>query len=418
MASEGEQGGRPEATGADGEKVGFWKRVFGGEEGGGEGPAAPEAPSAPTARNRPKPRKTEPTIFDKVEQEQRKRYARAAMMRRERLASAITDKVEQVINDRMETGEEKLARASVAMGEMNHLLGAIGRNLDDQAGQAARMAQTIAKLPEYAEREHSVLETIAANLEGQAASVESVPEVLGLVRQGAEAAHHRLAALQSVHQELVEQRAQQREVLDVLRTSSQRFTEQMSRLEETMATGAMQARNDAQALRSSFAEATDRLVEQGREEARREAQRQAQMLQGLHEVSLRLSESNTLATVSQRTQEQRAVAFHGAHEELVDILQHCQSQTINEMHRIQADVQEREERMAHRNRLALVGSVGFLAVMGGIFGYAFRAPTPTVVAPAAAQAPAVPGAAEEASPREGAGTLPASMPRPEEAAGD
>jgi len=350
-----------------GPKVGFWQRVFGPKAEGDDPEEVAEAPAPPSTRNskRPpeanKPRKQQQTIFDKAEQEQRKRYAKAALMRRERLANAIGERVETVISDRMETGEQKLAKVSKAFNEMNGLLGAIGRNLDTQGERSERIASSIERLPQFAEEEKVVLETIASSLEGQAQSVQGLPEVLALVKQGSAAASHRLAALRSLHDELELQREQRGQVLEVLRESSRKFEERMGDLEETIAMSMAQARTDTKLLRESLETNAQQARDEARLETKREEQRTAHLLEGLQQVSQVIGHGNALAVADTEAHGKAMGSFQEAQDDMLAILQQSQMNTLEEMRRLQEEAKEREETLARRNRVALVGSAGFLS---------------------------------------------------------
>ncbi len=298
-----------------GEREGrLWTRARRAAE--GEWPAEVSSASG-GRRQRERP---ERTIFDRVEQEQRKRYAEAALLRRER-AAAASERVRRAGSVREAGSEGALGRAGAAAGaagEMNALLSALGRELERGPERRASGA---------AEDERDPLRAVAGTLEG-------------------------------------------------LRASAARFEEQVGRLEEAIAAGAARALDDARALEAALGAATDRVLEQGREDARREESRQLQLLQGLHEVSLRLSESNTLATLGTKQQETAAARLHDLHEELIDLVQRSHTQALTEMHRLHEEVREREEALARRNRLALVGSVGFLAILGVTLFFDRPAPAP------------------------------------------
>lgn len=414
-------------------KVGFWRRMFGGgptetepEPDPGAEPetgasAEEEAPQTP-ARN--KPRKRQRTIFDRAEEEQRKRYTRAASIRREKLAGAIGDRVERVIAERMETGEAKLAHATEAFQDMSVLLGAIGHNLDEQGQRSERMADTLERLPEIAEKEQQTLEAIAERLRDQAHSVEGVPEVVSLVRQGKSHAQKRLMALQGIQEEMALQRQQRSHVLDVLRQSAAQFEERMTDLEDAIQRSALASKSSAERLQRSIQRSTEQMVEQAREEERREEKRAHKLREGLRGVGNQLLENAALtAAHSQQQQEQALGFFHESQQDMIERLERSQTETITEMHRIQKDVKEREERLAWKQRMVMIGAAGVFAIATGLM---FTNPPPSAQpAPATqvvrvVQPPAKVEAAPKAKPRvaekkrfrvERSTTLPAGMPR-------
>ena len=116
------------APGAEQEQpVGFWRRVFGSkkpveapepeaaaepepDEAAAEPELEADGPQQPLVANAP--RKRTRTIFDRVEEEQKKRYTRAARLRRERLANAIGERVEEVLSGHMIDGESRLAASA------------------------------------------------------------------------------------------------------------------------------------------------------------------------------------------------------------------------------------------------------------------------------------------------------------------
>lgn len=143
---------------------GFWRRMFGG--GAGEPVASPSEPAAGTgaeldlAQPAPHNRPRKPSRSGKPDKAEQERFSRAAMIRRERLARAIGERVEEVIEARMETGEEKLARVSQGFQEVRVLLGAIGRNLDASAERSERIARALLTLPETGARGQELLERV------------------------------------------------------------------------------------------------------------------------------------------------------------------------------------------------------------------------------------------------------------------
>jgi hypothetical protein len=407
------------------EPVGFWRRMFGGggkadalEEEEAEAVEALEAldeddedDDGEMRRHAPavnQPRKPRQTIFDKAEQEQRKRYARAAMVRRERMARAIGDRVEKVIMDRMESGEEKLTHVAGSFGEVRNVLGAIGRNLDDQGERSERIAEVLGQLPAASEREQKILGQIARTLEGQsgssrtvAESVQDVPQMLALVRDGQSNSKMRLEALREVKSELALQRDQRERLLSTFREHTERFEQRMGRLEEALVTGAAQARNDAESMRRALHDSTERVLEKSEEDAQREDDRTSKLRSGLHALSRQLQDQNTLAGAAVRNQGEAMTFFQDSHGEMLDALQRTQHRTLKEMKRIQEEVQERADSLAWRGRLTLVGAAGAIALT---FALLFR----NGPAPVAAHAPA-PQVAPQAQVEQQ--TLPASFKR-------
>lgn len=400
------------------EPVGFWRRMFGGgkadeaaddddvaefddDEDDDDGEMRSSA-----ARNQP--RKPKQTLFDKAEAEQRKRYARAAMVRRERMARTIGDRVEKVILDRMETGDQKLEAVAGSFGEVRNVLGAIGRNLDEQGERSARIADVLGQLPAASEREQKILGQIARTLEGQngtsrtvAESVQDVPQMLAMVRDGQSQARQRLEAIHEVTSELALQRDQRERMIATYRETSQRFEEKMSRLEEAILSGAVQARNDADSLRRALEDNTERLLVKSEQDARREDERTSKIRSGLHELSRQLKDQNLLAGAAVRNQGEAMNFFQDSHGEMLDALQRTQNRTLKEMKRIQEEVQERADALAWRGRLTLVGAAGAIALT---FALLFRGGP----APDAAQGPQPEPSVEQ---RAEAGTLPAGFKR-------
>ena len=168
---------------------GFWRRVFGGGgEGGGSQPAeagagaelvlaGPEAP-ARNAPRRPTGRGPGTQGGGKRDAAEQERFSRAAMIRRERLAKAIGERVEEVIQTKMETGEEKLVRVSQSFQEVRTLLGAIGRNLDASAERSERIARALLTLPEAGARGQGTLERVLEVLRAQEGQGERGRELL------------------------------------------------------------------------------------------------------------------------------------------------------------------------------------------------------------------------------------------------
>jgi hypothetical protein len=395
--------------------VGFWKRMFGGagkEEGeASEAGKAPEAPSPAkpvkagrAARNRP--RKRSKTIFDQAEEQQRRKFAKAAIARRERLAQSIGERVERALDERFASGEERLADVAGVFEDMNGLLGAIGRNLDDQGTRAERMAANLELLPQAAENERLVLEGIAAQLEGQAASVEGVPEVVSLVRHGSQVAEQRLTVLRGLQTELETQREQGQQMLEVLRRSSAVFEDRMSSLEETILKGQVEARRDARELRDAVTRSAEALAE----ESMRETQRSAHLLDGLRDMTARLSEGNAVAVAAARSQDKAVESYRDAHEEMVDMLVRSQNRTLAEMHRLEEDSQQRAEELARRSRVTLVGAAGFLAILAVAFLGA-SGPSQPQIAPVYVPV-STPSHAAAPKPKQSAPkALPAGMPK-------
>lgn len=176
---EGEEGG------------GFWKRMFGG----GAKPDAKDLPAVaePVAQGElgparsaqekraPEKKKNAPRT-PKQDDEQQRRFARAAMLRRERLARTIGERVEQVIVDRIADGETRMAVAqegmAYGMGEVKGLLGSIGKNLDDQASRGERVARILEGLPGASEREREALLEVARAIDDQGGRAERTAKIL------------------------------------------------------------------------------------------------------------------------------------------------------------------------------------------------------------------------------------------------
>jgi len=474
----------------DEEQLGFWRRMFGGggdkKDDGPEDEAAERARrrrreavkkgAAARKRSRNQPRKPKKTIFDRAEEEQRKRYAQAAAARRERLAQAIGDRVEQAVVDRLDTGEQQLAHVmKPGFNEVRSLLGAIGRNLDGQNTVQERIAGVLEGLPAASQREQETLGEIAQAISGHAGetrtvaqSVQDVPQVLALARAARDEANERLVAIRDLKSEMELQRDQRERMITTLQESVTRFDERIGHLEEAVQSSATQARHDAEALRQSFetaiqttanqarndAESLRRTVEEvvsgqatqarndqaalrqaisdhthhlarvSAEEGKREEMRHGRLEQGLQDLSRRLCEGNTLATAAVARQGDAMGLLQETHEELLDALQRAQNRTVGELRRIQDEVQERTDSLAWRGRMAIAGAVGAVALLFALFyggGSAAPASAPGSVgeatarpSPAASPEPAAePSAAAATADGEGERTLPAGFPRTE-----
>lgn len=213
----------------EGAEGGFWKRMFGG----GAKPdakdlpavAAPEpgelGPSRPKSPGRTEKKKNAPRA-PKQDDEQQRRFARAAMLRRERLARTIGERVEQVIVDRIAQGEDRLVEAqegmAYGMGEVKGLLGSIGKNLDDQASRGERVARILEGLPGASEREREALLEVARAIEDQGAGtqggLEAVRSLLSQVGQGLDAQGARAERTAKILETLPEVARRETEALD------------------------------------------------------------------------------------------------------------------------------------------------------------------------------------------------------------
>lgn len=216
------------ARARDGEaQPGFWRRMFGGG-GKAEVKAVPavagdEGDLAPARREPERRTKNQPRA-PKVDDEAQRRFARAAMLRRERLARAIGERVEQVIVDRMAQGEQRLAEAqegfAQGMGEVGGLLKAIGRNLDEQAAHGARVATILEALPGASEREREALELIARTVEQQGAGthqgLEALRGLLAEVGRGLDAQGERAERTAKILETLPEAVRREAEALDAV----------------------------------------------------------------------------------------------------------------------------------------------------------------------------------------------------------
>lgn len=442
----------PSASGST--KIGFWRRMFGAKTDADptetETEAEAETPEITTVAqvdDSPEassnlPRKRSRTIFDRAEQERRKRFSRAAKMRRERLAGAIGDRVEEVLTDHLVDDKQRWSNAAASVDEMNGLLGAIGRNLDEQGQRAERMADSLEQLPELAKQEQQTLGQIAERLQTQAQSVEGVPEVVDLVRFGSGIAKQKLAALRSLQDELALQREQRSQMLQSIRKSAIEFQDRMSKVEEAVQTSMLQARTDATAVREAIDRSSETLTAQAREEALKVSQRARRLEEGLRQVSAVMLEGAALANAQARSQQDEAIGFlHTTQDELLTQFQRSQTETVATMERLQAEVKEREERLqaevkereerqAWRLRTALIGCAGLLAVVGAMITFSpptrtaspesvriVRVPVAAKVSPAPTPAPtaspaATPAPKQAARPRRAStGSLPAGMPR-------
>ncbi len=222
-----DDGNLPARAGDEGEQPGFWRRVFGG-------PAKPEVKDVPAvvdaeqgdlAPARPRPperRKKNDPRAPKTDDEAQRRFARAAMLRRERLARTIGERVEQVIADRMAEGEQRLAEAqegfAEGMGEVGGLLKAIGRNLDHQADRGDRVATILEGLPAASEREREALLEIARTVEQQGAGTQgglaALQGLLAEVGRGLDAQGERAERTAKILETLPEVARREAEALD------------------------------------------------------------------------------------------------------------------------------------------------------------------------------------------------------------
>ena len=140
------------------------------------------------------------------------------------------------------------------------------------------------------------------------------------------------------------------------------------------------------------------------------------MLDAMREVSLRLSEGNALSSATVLAQEKSQRSFNNSQQELLDVLVRTQSQTVTEMHRLEEEAREREESLARQNRLTLVGSVGFLAVLVALFFTHQRpqvAPSPIYVPVQSALRAPVKTPVKKGAKKGESTSVPASMPRGE-----
>lgn len=420
---------RPEETPAGEAQPGFWRRVFGGSgpapkpEGDGPPPKAEteelgpaKRPERPTAKNAPRAPKDD---------ESQRRFARAAMLRREKLARAIGERVENVLLDRMAQGEQRLALAqegvSHTVGEVKGLLGAIGRNLDEQVGQGERVARILEQLPAASEREreaidgvaltidhhgrglrdgielmHGALRTIERDLDVQndaaeraARALETLPAV---VHQEHEREHQ---ALVQVRRELEAQRDQRERMIETLRAVGTRFDERVLQLEARLDQNAAQARSDASTIRLALESVSERISAEARAQSASDSARTRRIEQGLGDVSRRLGESNALHAAGITSQNDAMARMHDTHAHLMDALQAAQSRALGEVQRLHDEATRRSEQAAWRSRLALVGSAGLVAIA---FLVGFGRPASPVVIVPSATAPAAPSAAPTSLP--------------------
>ena len=437
-------------TGATEEKqqpVGFWRRMFGGPEKPAEatgeaepeelGPERIQAEVVEPARPRRRSRTRE------EEQARQERFGHAAMIRREKMARAIGDRVEQVIQDRMETGEEKLARVAQSFQEVRTLLGAIGKNLDQSAERSERIARALVSLPEagargqellervvtllatlppQGERGQLILERIGAAieehgsgeqellgriervLEEQSAAARTlaengVPQVLALARQGQDAAQERLLALREIETELTRQRDQRERLIAAVRESTERCEGRLMEIHEALTLANVQARQDAGSLRGSLERVADRLIQTEDEESRREEQRSLRLEQGLVRLARILGEGQVANAAAAAAHDRAVDRLHDAHLELMDALQRSQHRTLSEMQRIQEEVTERADALARRARRTVVACACAVLLALGI-GFVGRSGRP-----------AEPRVAGEERPTSTTGVLPAGIAR-------
>lgn len=433
----------------DKQPVGFWRRMFGAADKPGDEAAAPPEPDeigpprpAPIAAEvveRPT-RRSRTREQEKAKQEQ---FSRAAMIRREKVAKAISERVEQVIQDRMETGEEKLARVAQSFQEVRTLLGAIGKNLDASSERSERIARALVSLPEAGQRGQELLERVVSLLatlppqgergqvllerigaaieeqssgeqelllriervmEDQSAAARTlaengVPQVLALARQGQDAAQERLLALREIETELCRQRDQRERLIAAVRESTERCDGRLVEISEALTLAAVQARQDAGSLRGSLERVADRLIQTEDEESRREEQRSLRLEQGLVRLARIMGEGQVATAAAAATHDRAVDRLHEAHLELMDALQQSQHRTLSEMQRIQEEVTERADLLARRARRTVVAcAVALLAALG--IGFVARTGSP-----------ARPSVANDERPAATTGVLPAGIAR-------
>lgn len=313
---------------------GFWRRVFGGptrpevKDLPAEGPAGELAPARPRGegkRNAPRAPKTD--------DEQQRRFARAAMLRRERLARAIGERVEQVLTDRIADGEQRLAAAqegfAEGIGEVGGLLRSIGKNLDHQADRGERVARILEGLPGASEREREALLEIARTVEEQGAGTQgglaAVKDLLAEVGRGLDAQGERAARTATILEALPEAVRREAEALDgvslTLDHHGRSIRDGVGALHEALTS----IGRDLD-LQGDRAERTARILETLPEAARREQEsieRVARVLEGQSGTQLQLAESVrdvpqvlALARDGQRAAEERLVVLREVRHEL------------------------------------------------------------------------------------------------------
>jgi hypothetical protein len=206
---------------------GFWTRVksaFGGEN--KPEPAPGSALPARTPRA-PMPRRPKKTAFERAE-ERKKRLESLSAERRDRLASSVNKKVERTIVEKLEPREEAIGKVAAGFENLNDLLHGIGRTLTSQDESTRAIAErlldlpgAVARIPETAAASREKLEEIARELHEQKGasramqlSLESVPDLLAVARQGTGTAALELSVMRDVHRELELQREQRERLLE------------------------------------------------------------------------------------------------------------------------------------------------------------------------------------------------------------
>ncbi|MCO5166858.1 MAG: hypothetical protein M9894_10890 [Planctomycetes bacterium] len=313
---------------------GFWRRVFGGPTrpevkdlpaAAPEGELAPARPRAEGKRNAPRAPKTD--------DEQQRRFARAAMLRRERLARAIGERVEQVLTDRIADGEQRLAAAQEGfadgIGEVGGLLRSIGKNLDHQADRGERVARILEGLPGASEREREALLEIARVVEREGAGTQgglaAVKDLLAEVGRGLDQQGERAARTAAILEALPELARREAEALDgvslTLDHHGRGIRDGVGALHEALTS----IGRDLD-LQGDRAERTARILETLPDAARREQEsldRVARVLEGQTGTQLQLAESVrdvpqvlALAREGQRAAEERLAALREVKHEL------------------------------------------------------------------------------------------------------
>lgn len=388
----------------------FWSRVksaLGGEPGpAAMGETAPDVPMLPPVTT-PKPRKVRKTAFDRAREaraakdpsnattaksrresdSRRTRLRRAAEEKRDGLALVVGEKIEKVLVEKLEGARDEGFR-NVARGfvELSGVLGGLGRQLGSQEQHARAIEEKLAGLPESERAQAEALAGIARAIGDQtgtqgkvAQSLEGVPEIVSLVKQGSGTVQGQLQALGDMHRELVLQREQRERVVDGVhrverallglgeqlqgcvarQTSMQnevraRTEESVTRLERSL--GAVAARLDLAAREEEDRARLDRSATA--DQAERLERALAVMAARVHEQSVAIVGS----------QEEAATTFRRAQESVAQGFEEAQERTIATLERLH---EERVRELAKtRRRTNLMAAVCGTACLGllGLFG--------------------------------------------------
>jgi hypothetical protein len=412
----------------------FWTRVM--DAFASESAAKSAQDAAESAAPIPAPPPAISTETGPEEAARRERLLRMSEEQSAGLALVVGKKVEKVLVEKLETREASLQKVAHGFVELSSVLKGLGQSLVSQDERARALESAIALGHEAEQEQSRELAGISSALGEQTARqrrvvelLESVPEVVSLVKQGQAASQVQLQAIAQVQQELLLQRderervalgvASVERVLVGLGEQLQGLSLTAARVSEAVSAQSARDEQNAAKLEAAVSNVCATIERSTRAESERFESQQATTVEkadrferALTRLAVRVKDQSQAIIQSQ---EGAATTFQRSQHEVFETFEKAQARALEALERLH---QERARETARAWGRMMAGGAVFASVCVGLVLFMVvsfvRAERQRVQAEIAAEQAVHAEAASAVVPTRapsGVTTLPAGMPR-------